>query len=470
MLHWLRLLIRRVKISLNPAQILFLGYAAIIFFGAFLLCMPFSLNDGIEVSFIDTLFTAIASTCVTGLSTVSMATTWSLWGKLIILILIQIGGLGFITFYTFLFVFLGKKITLKERILIKSSLNQQSLQGMVKLVKTVIWGALLIEGCAAVVLTIRFMFLPDVDVPTAILWGIFHSVSAFCNAGIDIIGSDSLTRFVADPVINITVMVLIFSGGIGFTVWGDFIRVLHRRKENSSASYKYMMHLSLHTKIVLVVTFILISSGTILIFCADYSNPGTLAPLGTGEKILASFFQSITSRTTGFFTLDQQSLTYSSKLTTVILMFIGGSPGGAAGGVKTTTVGVIIVAILSVIRGNDSINIFKKRISLQILMQALTVMMMMLIMIITATMILSVTERGTPHEFMDLLVESTSAISTSGISLGITPYLSMAGKIILCVCMFVGRLGPITAVFALQVRLNKNTNAVLYPEERIIVG
>jgi trk system potassium uptake protein TrkH len=388
---------------------------------------------------------------------------WSIFGKVVIIILIQIGGLGVMTFATMFFIIMGRKIRLKERLIIQEALNQYTISGMVRLTRNVLLGTLLIEGIGAVLLSIRFV--PEYG-PSGIFKAIFHSISAFCNAGFDIKGSSSLSPYIGDIIINFTIMILIILGGLGFTVWLDIIRVLKEKFNNKYTWKRAFRKFTLHTKIVLVMTFVLILIGFVFFFILETTNPNTLGNLSIKDKILGSLFQSVTTRTAGFNTMPLSEMTHASKFMTIILMFIGGSPAGTAGGVKTVTMGVIIVTVISGIRGKESTEVYGRTIPQSIVKRAIAVISIGFSVVITVTMILTVTEAGS---FMDILFESVSAFATVGLTLGITSSLTTIGKIVICITMFIGRLGPLTMAVALSMKGRSKVN-IKKPEEKVMVG
>ena len=454
----------------GPPHIIVFSFFVVIMIGTFLLSLPISSQNGESVGFIDALFTATSAVCVTGLVVVNTYYHCSLFGKIIILCLIQIGGLGFMSLFTIILVVLGKKITLRGRILIQESFNLSTFKGMVMFLKKIIRVTFIIEGIGAVILSIRF--IPEYGLIGGIFKGIFHSISAFCNAGFDILGDSSLMPYSTDYVINITIMILIILGGLGFTVLIDIINYIKYKIDKARNKKVKLFVMTVHSKLTLTITGILILLGAILTFIIEFNNPQTLANLRLDEKILASTFQSVTLRTAGFDAIGQANLNYGSKFLAIILMAIGGSPGGTAGGIKTVTIGVLVLAVISVIKGKDCITAFKKTISVSTIQKALSVIMMMMSLIFMATIILTMTEKGlgVEYEFIDLLYEVSSALGTVGLSTGITPSLSTLGKIIIILCMFIGRLGPITITLALSFRKLNKKNVIHYPEEKIIVG
>lgn len=452
------------RFELKPTQILVLGFLFLIIIGTILLNLPIATNTKESIGFIDALFTATSAVCVTGLVVVNTLDFWSPFGKVVILILIQIGGLGFMTFATMFFIMMGRKIRLKERLIIQEALNQYTISGMVRLTKNVVLGTLLIEGIGAVLLAIRFV--PEHGAE-GIFMAIFHSISAFCNAGFDIIGDSSLTPYVGDVIVNIAIMLLIILGGLGFTVWIDVIRVSKDKMANKYGYRRMFKKFTLHTKIVLVLTFAFIVIGFILFFLLESGNPNTLGPLSMKDKILGSLFQSITPRTAGFNTMPLDQMNHASKFLTILFMFVGGSPAGTAGGVKTVTVGVIILSVISVIRGKERTEAFDRSIPGTIIKRALAVVTIGMTVVITVTMILSATEVGT--SFMNIFFESVSAFATVGLTLGITGSLTTIGKIIISITMFIGRLGPVTMALAFSMK-GKSKASIKKPEEKVMVG
>lgn len=440
--------------GLNPAQVLVLGFATVIFVGGLLLNLPISSVDGNSVGFVNAIFTATSAVCVTGLAVVDTGTHWTLFGKIIIMLLIQIGGLGFMTMTTTIAFVMGRKISLKSRLVMQEAYNQSTVAGIVRLTQYVLFVTLAIEGIAALILMTRF--IPIYGWGNGIFYGIFHSVSAFCNAGFDLVGGfRSLMPFVSDPVINLTIMFLIISGGLGFAVITEIINIRKFSK------------FSLHAKVVISMTILLILLGFASILMLEFNNPDTLGPLSWPQKVLAAFFQSVTPRTAGFNTIDMAKYSISAQLMTIILMFIGGSPGSTAGGIKTTTFGVIISQVVSVIVGKESPQVFKKRIPMDVINKALALFSVAMFLILLVTMLLSITETG--HSFMELIFETTSAFATVGLTLGITTSLTVPGKIIIAFTMFAGRLGPLTLIMAIAARQGRRVK-YKYPEGKILVG
>lgn len=434
----------------NPPRVLVLGFGGLILIGAILLNLPIASKNGESIGFIDALFTSTSAVCVTGLSVVNTGEFWSLFGQIVIICLIQMGGLGFMTMTTLVALLLGKKITLRERLIIKEQLNQGTLTGLVRLTKYVITITLCIEGIGVIFLATRF--IPIYGLTKGLWFSVFHSISAFCNAGFDITGN-SMASFTNDIVINLTISLLVIFGGIGFTVYLDVIRNRKFKK------------LSLHSKIVLTITISLIITGTILVYFLEKDNSGTIKFFSQGEKVLASFFQGVITRTAGFNSFDIGMMKDTTAFIFICLMFIGGSPGSTAGGIKTTTFGVIMFSTLSVIKGNKDVVIFKKRISQEIINRALAILIIGMFIIIMVSIVLTITEDA---GFLDILFETTSAFGTVGLSRGVTPNLSNVGRVIIMITMFFGRVGPLTMAFAFA---NKQKPILYrYAEGNIMIG
>lgn len=455
--------------SLGPSQILVAGFLTVILVATVLLMLPISSQSGQTTDFIDALFTSTSAVCVTGLVVVNTLEYWSLFGKIVILLCIQIGGLGFMSLVSMIFVFMGKKITLKNRLIMQEAFSFNTTAGIVRFAKAVVQLTFLVEGIGALLLS--FVFVPEYGLVKGIGYSIFHAISAFCNAGFDIVGQNSLVPYVGNGIVNFTVMGLIIAGGLGFCVWIDTYNMIKMKRQSAEhftwkqAFYK----LPLHTKLVWMITIILIVSGFIFFFVVEFRNPATLGALSLKDKVYAALFQSVSPRTAGFNTLPLAELTPASKLMTVVLMFIGGSPAGTAGGVKTVTIGVLILCALSTIKGRESTVVYKRRIPMSVIARALTVVMIAIAVVIGTLMILTVTEDAS---FMDLLFEVVSAFGTVGLTLGITPDLTAIGKIIIIILMFIGRLGTITIAVALMVRQGKakEKQGIQYPEEKVMVG
>jgi trk system potassium uptake protein TrkH len=439
-------------LKFNPAQVLSIGFLSLIFVGAFLLMLPISTNDGYELSFIDAIFEATSAVCVTGLVVVDTGTTFTVFGQCVLLFLIQTGGLGFMTIGVVIAIFLGKNIGLKGRLIIQESLNQLSLEGMVRLVKFILLFTLLFEAIGALFLAIRWS--ADFGFPTSIYYGIFHSISAFNNAGFDIMGDyRSITGYAGDFTVVFILTSLLLIGGLGYTVILD---IWKRR---------FSGKLSLHSKLVLWITAFLIILPTILIFVLEFNNPGTLGPLSLKDKFLGAYFHAVVPRTAGFNSLNMPELTLSTQFITMILMFIGGGSGGTAGGIKVTTFIIILLAVWNLIRGNDDINIMERRIPKDLVYRAFAITVYSIGIVSFILFILTITEDAPLNV---ILFEVISAFATVGMSLGITPDLSPVGKIVISLLMFIGRVGPLTIAFALAKKHNKLPYK--YAEEKIMIG
>jgi trk system potassium uptake protein len=445
--------IMKKKFYLDPPKVLVLGFGIIILIGAILLSTPISTTDGYGLTFLNALFTATSATCVTGLVVVDTGTSFTMFGQLVILSLIQVGGLGFMTFATLFAFLLGKRISLKERILLQESLNNVSIEGIVRLSKRILIFTAVIEMMGAVILSIRFSF--DMPLSKAIYYGIFHSVSNFNNAGFDLMGEfHSLTNYVEDPTVTLTICALITLGGIGFIVLNELFELRNTRK------------LSLHTKVVLITSLILLMIGTIGIFVLEYSNSRTLKPLSFHGKVLSSLFQSVTARTAGANTINIADMTQTSIFLMIFLMFVGASPGSTGGGIKTTTFATLMGAVWSQIRGKEDVIFYRQRIVYETIYKALTVTMSGLFMVVFITMLLTITEHG--KNFLMLLFEATSAFATVGLSMGLTPELSHLGKVLIIFTMFAGRVGPLTIAYA--VTIHRNPDPFRYPKGKIMIG
>ena len=442
---------------LSSAQVVLIGFLAIILAGSVLLCLPISSADGKVVSYVDALFTATTATCVTGLVTVPTVSTWSIFGQVIILLLIQIGGLGVITIAASIMMMLGKRIGIGNRILIQDSFNLNSLSGIVKFIKKVIFGTLIIEGIGA--LLYMTVFVPDFGIKG--IWiSVFNSVSAFCNAGIDIISENSLCDYALNPVINLTTSFLIISGGIGFVVWWDVIEIIKNKKR------RHLRFLSLHSKIAISATAVLIVVGTILFFIFEYNNPLTMQSYSLIEKVEASFFQSVTTRTAGFATIPQENFTNASSIVSLLLMFIGGSPVGTAGGIKTVTFVILLATAASVIKNKRTIDVFNRQISEKSIKKAIAVFATSFSVMTLSTILLSAASNA---DFLDVLYETVSATATVGLTRNFTASLNTVGKIIIIATMYFGRVGPISLAVAFKMR-KSSENIIENPIEGISVG
>lgn len=444
---------KKQKRKMPQTRALALGFAAIILAGTLLLMMPFATRDG-HVSFLNALFTATSATCVTGLVVADTYQNWTLFGQLVILGLIQIGGIGFMTIGVYVAVLLKKKIGLKEREFLHESVSTLEVAGVVRLTKRIVQGTVFFELVGAVLLAIRFV--PAKGVLKGIYYSVFHSVSAFCNAGFDLMGdTESYSSFVSyegDVLVNLTLMALILIGGIGFIVWDDIYR-------NRLNFRRYL----LHSKIVLLMTLFLTAAGTVLFLVVE--RGGVLSGMNGVERLMGAMFASVTPRTAGFNTTDVGAMTGAGKLLTILLMFIGGSPGSTAGGIKTTTFAVMILSALATIRNSYGTNIFRRRLEEDVIKRASTVFTINLTLAVTAAVILVALQ---PLPLDDVLVEVVSAISTVGMSSGITRELCALSRVVIIFLMYCGRLGSLT--FALSFARKKDVPPVQQPAEKIVVG
>jgi trk system potassium uptake protein TrkH len=438
------------KVELNPPRVLTLGFGTLILIGALLLNLPIASKSGESIGFINSLFTSASAVCVTGLVVVNTAKYWSLFGQIVIILLIQMGGLGFMTMATIVALLAGKKISLKERLVIKEQLNQQTMSGLVRLTKYVILLTFVIEGIGAFLLSTRF--IPIYGFKKGLWFSIFHAVSAFCNAGFDIIGN-SMVSFVGDFTINMTICFLVIIGGVGFSVLIDI---------GKNKSFK---KLRLHSKLVISITIILIIVGMLIILVIERKNPDTLMYLSKGERLLASFFQSVIPRTAGFNSIDISKIYDTTAFIIIILMCIGGSPGSTAGGIKTTTFGATFLTTIAVVRGNKDVVVFKQRLNQDIINRSLAIVIIGLMLIISVSILLTITEDA---YFLDVLFETASAFGTVGLTRGITPNLSNIGKLIIALTMYAGRVGPLTMAFAFSQR--QKQASYRYSEGNIMVG
>lgn len=445
--------------ALKPVQILAMGFLCIILLGALLLTLPIATVDRDTLGFVDALFTATSAVCVTGLIVVNTGVTFSLFGQIVILCLIQIGGLGFMTITAMIFMMIGKRITLRERLVIQEAFNAESLQGMVKMVRNALLVTFTIEGTACILFTIRFAF--EYDLAHAVYYAVFLSVSAFCNAGFDPFGfENSITPYVADPIVNFLIMALIVLGGMGFSVILD---VIHVRRWS---------RLTLHSRVVLLVTAFLILSGTLMICLLEWNNPLTLDNgLNPAEKVMAAGFQSVTLRTAGFDTIGQGGLTPAGQMVSIILMFIGASPASTGGGIKTTTFFIVLLSTIVMVRRKEDYNIYHRRLNLSLVRRAQAIVFLALGLVLVDTVVISAVESmtGGTESLADVLFEVVSAFGTVGLTTGITPSLNAASKILISLTMFIGRVGPLTVSMALAGHMRK-PDAVRYPEGRIMVG
>lgn len=458
-------MIKWVKNKINStSKIIFWGFFTSIMIGALILMLPVCSADNSWTPFIDSLFTATTSVCVTGLVTVPTFSHWSAFGKVIILILIQLGGLGVICIATGFLVMLRRRISLTSRKVIQESYNLDTSKGMVVLVLKILKTTFFIEFLGAVALSVRL--IPQYGLGKGIVYSIFHSISAFCNAGIDLLGDSSLMPYVGDVYFNIVVMCIIISGGLGFIVWWELIELCKLAWEKRFSLSKLWERMTLHCKIVLVMTGLLLLLGFVIVFALEYNNPDTIGNMPLGKKIIASAFQSVTLRTAGFCTVSQTGFKVSTAMLMCIIMAIGGSPVGTAGGIKTTTVAILLIEVRSVIKGKDDAEIFDRRINKDNVRTALAVTTISLSAAILAMVILGETEGASMKVIM---FEVFSAVGTVGLSMDLTATLSVVGKVVIIMLMFMGRIGPITMATAFAAKRIRTSDVEL-PERRIIIG
>ena len=448
------------KIKFTTTQIILFSFLLVILLGSLLLTLPISSANGKSVDYLDALFTATTSTCVTGLVTVPTYSTWSIFGQIIILILIQIGGLGVVAFMALFMIIINKKLRLKDNQLIQDAFNLNTMDGLKKFIKHVFIGTFIIEGIGALLYMI--VFIPDYGAK-GIWMSIFNSISAFCNAGIDIIGNNSLGDYATNPIINFTTSMLIILGGLGFIVWWDILRVV---KEFKNKKFRCFRSLTLHSKIVLSSTVVLIFGGALLILIFEYKNPSTIGGLNLFDQIQISLFQSITTRTAGFASVPQENLTNASTLICLVLMFIGGSPVGTAGGIKTITIVSLVAVAIASIKNKKEVVLFNRNLSREVTRKAVAVFCMSFIIMFTSTILLSLT---TDRSVADILYETVSATATVGLSRNLTSSLNMWGKLIIILTMYLGRIGPISMAIAFKSK-KEESNLINNPTEDVSIG
>lgn len=445
--------------SIRTAQIIAFGFLLVILLGSLLLTLPIASKDGQSVAYVDALFTATTSTCVTGLVTKVTATQWSLFGQIVILLLIQIGGLGVAAVVTLAALIAGARISIKDRAMLQQSYGLDNMGGIVKFILFVLKGTFIVETLGAI--GFCFVFIKKIGVIRGIWCSIFTSISAFCNAGIDILGTDSLHPYLSNPIVNIVTMALIVMGGLGFPVWNDVVQNIKTHKN----PFKIFKKLTLHSKIVLTMTFILIFGGAAVIMLLEWTH--SMKDMNIPSRIFASLFQSVTLRTAGFFTVDQALLSNATLLLCLPLMLIGGSPAGCAGGVKTSTVVMLIVVARAAIREKKNGEIFGRRVSTPNMRNAITVLLLYFFALIVITVVFLAVEGQV--KFEDGIFETVSAMATVGLSRGITGGLHVGGKLALICLMFIGRIGPITAAVALK-GSSDNADMLELPQEEVMIG
>ncbi len=442
--------------QLSPTQIIAAVFAGIIVLGALLLMLPVASRNGNSCGILTALFTATSATCVTGLVLVDTWSQWSSFGQVVILLLIEVGGLGFMTAASLVVFMLRRKASLKQRMVMAQALSMEDMAGVVRLQKLVLFGSLSVQTVGALVLFLRF--LPQFGWQRAATWGVFHAVSAFCNAGFDIFGyiapGQSIITWNDDPVVCITLMLLVVIGGLGFFVWEELARVRNLKK------------CSVYTKLVLLATGVLILGGAMLFLLLEWNNPGTLGPMPVWQKILNSFFQSVTLRTAGFVSLDQALLTDGSKALSVVLMLIGGNSGSTAGGIKTVTVAVLLLFVIARARGRRTVHVFKRNVPTEKVMDAMTIASIMAGFAFLGAAFISITS---PVSFVDSLLEAASALATVGLSAGATGALSVAAKVMIIVFMYFGRVGILTLSLGFLMG-DKAQDRFQYADTNLLIG
>ncbi len=452
----------KTRRHLVPTEIILIGFISLILVGTLLLTLPISSADGTFTSFRSSLFTATSATCVTGLIVEDTGTHWSLFGQIVIITLIQIGGLGFMTMAVMMSIFIKRQITPRERLLVAQSLGLSGVGGTVKLVRRILIGTFTIEGIGAAVLASQFV--PIFGWTRGIYYGIFHSISSFCNAGFDVLDGtaghggnfSSFTTLNDNYIIGTTLMLLIIIGGIGFIVWDDVVNFLREGKK-----------FSVYSRFVIGITSVLIVGGTLLIALCEWKNPDTIGNLSVGDKLFQCLFQSVTTRTAGIDMINNAAMTESSKLVSMLLMFIGGASGSTAGGIKVGTFGVVIFAVLAFAKGEKELVIKGRRVPHETVIRALTVIGIDLLAVFITTLIITHTS-GTG--VIDALYEAFSGIATVGLSLSLTPSLSLAGHIAIIMLMFFGRVGILTITYSVMLKQARRNSCITYPEINMMIG
>ena len=441
----------------NPTRLVVLSFGAIILLGTLLLRLPASSADGTAQPWLTCLFTATSAACVTGLVTVDTALNWSLLGQAVILVLIQLGGLGFVSLVTLISLLLHRRIGLSQRLLLASALNLEGLSGVVRLVRHALLGTLLLEGAGAVLLAVQF--IPLFGWARGLWYGVFHSVSAFCNAGFDLFGGytgaySSLAGFAGRPGVLLTLSALIILGGLGFFVWEDWL------------SCRSLRRLSLYSRLALGTTCLLILAGWLFFLLAEWDNPATLGALPPAQRVWNALFQSVALRTAGYATLDQGALTDSAGVLSILLMLIGGGSGSTAGGVKTVTFAVLLLALRDGLRGREAVVVRGRTIPPRKVLAAMTLSLLVLMAFLTGAMALSMLE-GLP--FLPAAFETASALGTVGLTMGVTPGLSWGGMLLVALMMFLGRVGILSFSLAFLARRDRG-KLLSYPTAEVIIG
>ena len=441
--------------KINALQVIAGGFAAVILLGSILLSLPCAAQSGESIGYLDGLFTSTSAVCVTGLVVRDTGTTFSLFGQITLLCLIQIGGLGFLTFATMILRMMGRQVSLRERMLIRESMNEDGTAGMEQLIRWVAVSAFSVELLGAALFSFRF--IPKFGVGKGIYYSVFHAVSAFCNAGFDLFGNySSLTGFRGDILVNFTAMLMIVVGGLGFSV----LRDLRRRLKGG--------YLRLHTRLVLSAYFALLAAGFVFTLVFEWNNPATLGALPFGEKLLAALFHSVTLRTAGFNTIDLAALRPASKLFGSLLMITGAAPASTGGGVKVTTLAVIFLSIRMTLNGDHAVHVYKRSISPQLIRRAIAVAAIVVCIWLTDVIAISAMQPELP--LADVLFECASAVGTVGVSAFGSASLNTVSRILVILTMYIGRIGPLTAALVLAKRQDKIKARINYPEGNIMIG
>ena len=448
------------KLNFSTTQTILLSFLGVILIGSILLSLPISSATGKSVPFLDALFTATTSTCVTGLVTLPTVSTWSLFGQIVILVLIQIGGLGFIAIVSGLMILLTRRMGIGHKLLIQDAFNLNTMEGLSKFIRNVLLGTLFIEALGA--LLCMTVFVPQFG-KRGIWISVFHSISAFCNAGIDIFAENSLCDYATNPIINIVTSALIILGGIGYIVWWDVLRVI---RSGAIKKGHFWAHLTLHSKIAITTSAVLIFGGGLLILMSEFNNPATIGEMSFFDKIQVSLFQSVTTRTAGFASVPQENLRDTTSIISMAMMLVGGSPVGTAGGLKTVTIAVLLCSAFATIRNKREATLFGRRISSDSIRRAVAVVVVFGCFALVSTTLLAA---ATKANLLDVIYESVSAIATVGLSRNFTGSLNAVGKLIVIVTMYLGRVGPISLAVALGSD-NESQNVISAPEEDISIG
>ncbi len=451
---------------LPPAVKIVISFATVIFIGSLLLTLPISNLEISETTYFDNLFTAVSMVCVTGLFTLPVATSFTVFGQIVCIILMQIGGIGLMTILATFLMRMGRKMRFSDTIAVKESLNRDELGDFKTYLASIIKYTAIIEGTGMFLLSIRF--IPEFGFASGLFVSLFIAVSAFCNAGFDNIGAYSLQEYVHDPLINLVVTTLIILGGIGFSVWFDVthnVQSIIKNKCKSGWKRSYRM-LKIHTRLAINMTVGLIVVGTLVFLAVEWNNPNSIGNFTFGEKVLTSFFQTVTMRTAGFATIDFELVKPFSLLFFIGTMFIGGSPGGAAGGIKTTTFALVALLIISEIKGQKHVNYAHHTIPIELIRRAIVVIATFTLFLLAGVSILMLVE---DQPFLYLLFEAVSALATVGVSVNLTPELSQISQVVLMILMFVGRIGPITILLSLS-RKSRKTKDQLYAKTTILIG